>query len=152
MKQTAPNSESCSQDIRVRRAEIQDHPQILRLLSDLELAYAAMDLECFWVAARGETVLGVAELKDRGRLALLSCVGVREDLRGRGIGGLLVDTLVGAAAKDVYLYTLIPGFFRRFGFEEAAAAPAALPPRSMYGCANCDPSSCRRLVRKRDDS
>ncbi len=71
------------------------------------------------------------------------------------LGGALanmVDRLVREAARPVYLYTLVPEFFRKAGFREAVSLPPDLPPRSIYGCAACDPAACLCLMRPNDIS
>jgi N-acetylglutamate synthase-like GNAT family acetyltransferase len=138
--------------LRVRRAHAADHATILELTGALELTYPAMDLPCFWVAELDGVTVGVAELKDLESCSLLSCVGVREELQGRGIGRELVDRVVREALHPVYLYTLVPDFFRKAGFRDPSALPPDLPPRAIYGCIGCDPSRCLCLMRPREDT
>jgi N-acetylglutamate synthase-like GNAT family acetyltransferase len=138
--------------IRIRRATLRDHSDIEMLMHALELSYPAMDLSCFWVAEDGDAIVAAAELKDFRDCSLLSCVGVRKDLQGLGIGRILVEEVAQHARHDVYLYTLVPGFFRKAGFSDAEWLPPDLPPRSIYGCENCDPRLCFCLVRPRHDS
>jgi len=115
---------------------------------DLELDYPSRDLTRFFVGEEHGRILAIAELKEFRDFWLLSCVGVREQYQGRGLGKALLTPLLKPLQKDVYLYTLVPGFFRKLGFAEAASPPADLPPRSIYGCASCDPRLCLCLVRK----
>ena len=136
----------------VRKARTEDQPDILQLIDLLELAYATMNLSRFWVGEWEGAIVAAAELKELGSFSLLSCVGVREDLQGRGFGRALVDRVVRESQAPVYLYTLVPGFFRKAGFRDATSLPADLPPRSMYGCTGCDPSVCLCLVRFPDVS
>lgn len=138
--------------LRIRRASPRDHPEIESLMHDLELAYPSMDLSCFWVAEDAGRIVGAAELKDLQDCSLLSCVGVRPDRQGSGVGKALVEDVVRHARHDVYLYTLVPDFFRKAGFADARRLPAGLPPRSIYGCEGCDPRRCICLVSRRDDS
>ncbi len=136
----------------IRRAHAGDHAAIRTLVEKLELDYPAMDLSCFWVAESGGVLVAVAELKDFETCSLLSCVGVREELQGRGVGRALVDRVVREALSPVYLYTLIPGLFRKSGFRDANSLPTELPPRSIYGCSDCNPSLCLCLMRPRDNT
>ncbi len=136
--------------LRVRPAASRDHAAVLALLRDLELDYPARDLARFHVAERRGEVVGVAELKLSRGIGLLSCVGVREDLQGRGVGRELVARVLDGVACDVYLYTLVPGFFARLGFVDEPSPPPRLPPRAIYGCEACDPAACRCMVRRSD--
>jgi len=138
--------------LHIRKACTADGAAILELTRALELAYPAMDLSCFWVAELDGVTVGVAELKDLESCSLLSCVGVREELQGRGIGRELVDRVVREALHPVYLYTLVPDFFRKAGFRDATSLPRDLPPRAIYGCLGCDPSRCLCLMRPRENT
>ncbi len=138
--------------LRVRRAGTADHETILEMTRALELDYPAMDLSCFRVAELDGVIVGVAELKELETCSLLSCVGVREDLQGRGIGHELVERVVQEALHPVYLYTLVPDFFRKAGFRDAGVLPRDLPPRAFYGCLGCDPTRCLCLMRTREDT
>ena len=140
------------QPLHIRRSVPRDYAGIEALMAALELSYPAMDLRCFWVAEAGDEMVAGAELKEFQACSLLSCVGVREDLQGLDIGRALVEEVVRHARHDVYLYTLVPGFFRKTGFVEAGQLPPDLPPRSMYGCQNCNPKLCICMVRRRHDS
>ncbi len=139
-------------DLHVRRAAPEDRAAVLDLVKSLELAYPGMDLSSFWVGESGGVLVGGAELKNLKTCSLLSCVGVREDVQGRGLGRRLVERVVREALHPVYLYTLVPGFFRKTGFADAKAFPSDLPPRSIYGCVGCDPSICVCLMRPRENS
>src|SRR4051812_29175588 len=47
----------------------------------------------------------------------LGGVGVVEEVRGRGVGELVVRTLIRAfPVEDVWITTDLPGWFERFGF------------------------------------
>lgn len=138
--------------VSIHRAVTCDHRAIWILMEALELSYPAMDLPSFWVARHDGEIVGAAELKELPSCSLLSCVGVRQDLQGLGIGRILVDAVVRHARRDVYLYTRTPEFFRKLGFADAALRPPGLPPRSIYGCEHCDPQLCFCLVRRRHDS
>ncbi len=138
--------------LRIRKARPEDHAAILRLVAALELNYPTMELSCFWLAESDGVLIAVAELKDFETCSLLSCVGVRKELQGRGIGRALIDRVVHEALFPVYLYSMIPGFFRKSGFLNANSLPPDLPPRSIYGCSSCDPSLCLCLMRPRDNT
>jgi N-acetylglutamate synthase-like GNAT family acetyltransferase len=138
--------------MRIRRAKPGDYRDIEALMHALELSYPEMDLSCFWVAEDGSGIVAAAELKDFRDCSLLSCVGVRQDLQRLGIGRILVEEVVRHAHHDIYLYTLVPGFFRKAGFTDAQLLPSDLPSRSIYGCEDCNPRLCFCLVRLRHDS
>lgn len=134
----------------VRAARPEDWQEILELAHALGLGYSGMDLSCFLVAERNGRIVSIAELKDFHTFYLLSCVGVREELQRTGIGQAFIEEVLNRAPGEVYLYTMVPDFFRKLGFVEAKAVPNNLPTRAMYGCADCQPSHCLCLVRPFD--
>lgn len=129
----------------IRPFQEKDREEVIALLRELDLDYPARSLPDFRVAETGGRIAAMAEMKDFGTGWLLSCVGVPEALQGSGIGASFVRQILAGADKDVYLYTLIPAFFEKLGFREAAGGNGA-PPRSIYDCEHCDPRRCRRLV------
>jgi N-acetylglutamate synthase-like GNAT family acetyltransferase len=145
------------EQVHVRPATESDHTAIRALLDALELEYPARHLPSF-VVAEGRfdhgppTVFGIAELKDFGGARLLSCVGVREDLQGLGLGRVLVERALDRVTDDVWLYTLVPGFFAKLGFVYGDAPPERVPPRRLYGCDACHPERCHRMVRRGRDA
>jgi N-acetylglutamate synthase-like GNAT family acetyltransferase len=152
MSELVPEQAFKPQGLSIRRARSEDHEAIHALLRPLELAYPGVDLSCFWVVECAGALVAAAELKETDAWSLLSCVGVRKDLQRGGIGRALVETLCRQAQSPVYLYTLVPEFFRKAGFRDAVLLSEGLPPRTIYDCSNCTPSLCRCLVRPRDAS
>lgn len=135
----------------VRPAAAGDHAAVLALLAALELDYPRRDLAHFHVGeilgGSGREIVAIAEVRPAGGALLLSCVGVREDLQRRGLGGRFVEALLDGVAADVRLFTIVPGFFRRLGFEPSDP-PADLVRTEIYGCRDCFPERCRSLVRR----
>jgi N-acetylglutamate synthase-like GNAT family acetyltransferase len=140
--------EFAATELRVRPAIPPDHDYIATLLTELELDYPSRDLAKFFVGEKTGQILAIAELKEFRSFWLLSCVGVKERCQGSGLGRALLTPLLKSLQKDVYLYTLAPGFFRKLGFVETTSPPADVPSRSIYGCISCDPRFCLCMVRK----
>jgi N-acetylglutamate synthase-like GNAT family acetyltransferase len=59
----------------------------------------------------------------------------------------LVEALLQEAEGEVYLATVIPGFFEKMGFQEAPVRPKGLV-KSPEWCGDCPKERCR--VMKRD--
>jgi N-acetylglutamate synthase-like GNAT family acetyltransferase len=138
--------------LKPRRAETEDHARILELLAALDLDYPARDLAHFWVYADAGYIAAIAELKRFPDFFLLSCVGVDEALQGTGMGRAFITEILDPVHADVFLYTLVPGFFQKAGFHEAREVPASLPPRSYYNCQDCVQQGCTCMVRRRNAS
>lgn len=124
-----------------RRAEPQDGAAISKLLVDLELTRPDLAIFGFWVAEVEGSVVGIAHVEAVADAAFISSVGVAETVQHRGIASGLLHEIARAWNRDLYLYTVIPGFFARLGFE-IVMPPAFLPPRGLFGCDACDVNAC----------
>lgn len=134
----------------IRKAADGDWNEIRRVLDDLELGHPSLVCEGFWVAEADGAIIGVAHVEDRGACVYLSAVGVEEIFQGRGVASDLLRKINVGQTKDVYVYTLIPDFFRRHGFEFSEPHPD-MPPRNIYDCGStCRPSECRCMILRRD--
>jgi predicted N-acetyltransferase YhbS len=72
---------------------------------------------------------------------------VDEKWRGRGWGGQLVRAVLREVPGELYLATVIPDFFARFGFEKAAAFPGSMVKKAEW-CAGCTPELCTVMVKQ----
>jgi amino-acid N-acetyltransferase len=119
----------------VRSAAPSDLPTVLSLLEASDLPADGVEewLDHFRVAEWDGAVVGVAgmELYEDG--ALLRSVVVSESLNGRGVGGLLVEDMLGraraAGVSAVWLLTTTAaGWFPRYGFRvtDRSLAPAGV--------------------------
>ena len=136
----------------VRTTTAIDAPHVERLLRELDLDHPQLVMDNFWIAEEGGEVAGIAHLERFGGSFYLSAVGVDEGHRGEGTARTLLERIIAEAHGPIYLYTIIPDFFRKFGFVPADPAPE-IPPRSIYDCRqDCDPTKCRSMVRERHDS
>ncbi len=152
MTDTLENVKPNKSPLAVRAAEPKDYPAVIDLLAALELDYPERDLSLFRVGVTNDEIIAIAELKDFGNFSLLSCVGVREDIQGAGIGKIFTSQVLREAKSDVYLYTLVPGFFEKLGFVKVLNLPPGLPPRSYYGCVGCEQLGCTCMVKVKDAS
>jgi len=72
-----------------------------------------------------------------------------------------MNSVITEAKKPIYLYTIIPDFFIRFGFKSLTTQPPnnptthqpiSLPPKSPYGCDQCLPGQCVTMVKYPGDT
>jgi N-acetylglutamate synthase-like GNAT family acetyltransferase len=131
--------------MRIRRARASDFPQILALARRLNLDYSGMATDEFWVAADGEKILGICGLKKHPDCAELCALGVEESRRGRGLGRRLVRAVLRADELEIYLATVIPGYFAGFGFREADFIPTSMVKKADW-CEGCRRELCRVMV------
>ncbi|SRR5579884_483733 len=99
----------------------------------------------FWVARENGRIAGCVALCSYGaRLAEVRSLAVHPDYEGRGIGRQLVEAAVESASDAgvgaVFAFTLVPGFFRKAGFEEADRG--LLPVKVWKDCIRCPKISC----------
>jgi len=106
--------------------------------------------DVYVVEDRGELV-ALLRIKDCGGVSYLSEVGVHPERRGEGLAMNLLNDILGNIDSDVYLYTVIPDFFKRFGFR-VADIPPSIPTRGEIDCEGCEVSKCRCMVRWANDS
>jgi N-acetylglutamate synthase-like GNAT family acetyltransferase len=131
----------------IRKARGSDFSQILNLAQRMNLDYSDMATDDFWVAAEGEKVLGICGLKNHPDCFELCALGVEEDQRGRGLGRRLVRALLRAVKAEVYLATVIPGYFAELGFGETDFVPASMVKKADW-CEGCRRELCRIMVIK----
>lgn len=126
---------------RVRPAAREDREEVFSLLGELYLFTLLHIPDEFWIAEADEGIVGVAGLAKYKNVLFLSSIGVKEDYRRRGVAAAILREIFKAAQKDIYLYTIIPHFFERWGFVPAPFLDG-LPPRNIFGCEGCTPECC----------
>ena len=131
----------------IRKAVRSDWEQILGLARECGLDYPGMERDEFQVAEQDGRVLGIVGLKRHTECVELCALGVDSVNRGRGIGGQLVFELLAAVREDVYLATIIPGYFERLGFKPSAAVPPSMVKDADW-CAGCRRDLCTVMVRR----
>lgn len=131
----------------VRKARQADFRDVARLARKYGLDYAGMEADDFWVVEEGGAVLGICGLKRHPECLELCALGVEDAFRGRGWGEKLVRAVLGEAADEVYLATIIPGFFTRLGFGKARSVPPSMVKKADW-CAGCTPELCTVMVKR----
>jgi N-acetylglutamate synthase-like GNAT family acetyltransferase len=133
--------------MKIRRAGKEDSAQIMEILRKLDLYHPSRIPDDFWVADEGGKIVGVSCLTDYGDILFLSSVGVIEERREKGVAKAILEEILAGARKDIYLYTIIPDFFRKLGFE-IVDAPPDIPSRECLGCESCRTEECVCMRRK----
>ncbi len=132
----------------IRSIRPEDWPSARALAARLALDYEGMEADRFWVAEEGGKIAGLVGLKRRSDCLELVGLGVEPGRRQAGIGGGLVEALFRAAGADVYLATIIPGYFARHGFVAADVIPAGMVKDPAW-CEGCPRTGCTVMVRRR---
>jgi len=126
-------------------------PEILKILKDLDLYYQDHDLSNFWTANDGSIIVGLVKMNDYMDFAFLGSLGVAINSRNRGIARQILTKMFDVYKKDIYIYTVIPDFFEKFGFMKIST-PNNLPPKDNFECKDCFPDKCATMVRTYDKS
>lgn len=120
-------------DSRIRAATPDDLDAVTGLLGASGLPLAGLERTHLWLSEMNNDITGVGGFERYGTMALLRSLAVTPEGRGRGLGGALLQHLLGVLRADgvtsAYgLTTTIPEWLLRLGFEEVArdTLPAAL--------------------------
>jgi amino-acid N-acetyltransferase len=115
-----------TRDVRAMKALIDGYAGKVLLAKPLVTLYE--DIQEFWVASLGDALAGCGALHVLWEdLAEIRSVAVSPAVAGRGVGGMLVDTLVGVARElglaRIFVLTFETQFFARHGFREIKGTP-----------------------------
>lgn len=132
--------------MRFRNAKKADYPQILNLAKKLELDYSGMEADDFLAAEDNRKIVGICALKKHKDCLELCSLGVDENYRKRGLGKKLVLGVIKKAKSEVYLATIIPEFFEKFGFEKSTQIPLSMVKKSDW-CQECKKELCTIMVK-----
>jgi len=130
----------------IRKATITDKQAIIEVLAEADLHYPGETFDNFWVAEDEKKVIGIARLEKVNKFYFLTSLGVRTDLQHKGVASAILKELIKNADNNIYLYTIIPEFFQKFGFK-ITETPSFLPPKAIYGCEECFPEKCYCMVK-----
>lgn len=106
-----------------------------------------METDDFFIANDGDKIVGICGLKKHRDCLELCSLGVDEVYRDKGLGAKLVHAVLKEAKREVYLTTIIPGFFEKFGFEKAGRFPESMIKKRDW-CLGCNKELCTVMVRK----
>jgi amino-acid N-acetyltransferase len=117
--------------VHLRPARPADLRGVHALLTEAKLPLEGVppDLAHFFIAERGDELVGAIGMESYGTAALLRSAVVSPSWRGSGVGKRLVHALLEAAhfggtREVVLLTTTAEQWFPRFGFERIARAEA----------------------------
>ncbi len=133
----------------IRPAEERDLPSVIKVLDESDHRYKKETFDRFFVAEVDGRIAGTVRLEEHDNFTFLTSLGVENDFRGQGIGAALMQFALKSAKNDMYIYTVIPDFFRKFGFTPLPT-PGFLPAKDAYECDDCFPERCVTMVKKHD--
>lgn len=107
--------------------------QIKQLVEELWLDNETMFPEEFRVLSDNGKVIAFGRLREYADVMELCSIGVPVEFQNKKFGTSIVKHLLSRAQRNVYLVTVIPDFFTRFGFERIEKPPAPIE-RKLQRC------------------
>ncbi len=132
--------------MRIRKARPSDLPEVRKFAETLGLDFPGMEKAPFWMAEENHRIRGIVSLLTHPDCLELVALGVDPEARSSGLGGRLIKAVTAAACGDVYLATVIPGFFERHGFIRTFRVPPGMA-KDRSWCEGCSKESCTVMVR-----
>ena len=121
-------------DATIRPATRNDLPLIKKTILRFTLDTERLEPEQFVIAMEGRAPAGFARIKPYRGCFELGSVAVLEKYRERGVGSRLVRCLMSKfPTRKVWITTMSPDYFKRFGFE-TATPPAELARKMKTIC------------------
>lgn len=131
----------------IRQATKKDTPKILNILKETDLLYPNYKPDSLWVAEMEGKIVGVVRVEEQAGFALIESLGVLPQYQKQGIASQLLAESTKNMVKDLYLYTIIPEYFKKLRFKPVDP-PSFIPARKRYDCEECHPKQCVCMVRK----
>lgn len=132
--------------MKIRPAQADDFPAIRKLAEKLYLDSADMQAEEFLVAEEDKKIVGIGRIIKHPDCLELATFGIDETFRKKGIGKKLAEELAKKAGGQVYLATIIPGYFEKLGFVKVENFPASMIKKSDW-CEGCSRQNCTVMAR-----
>jgi len=130
----------------IRIARPDDFAAVHRLAAALDLDYEGLENDRVWVEEADGLLAGIVALKTHPDSRELVSLGVDPNRRSAGLGGALIEALMAETTGDVYLATIIPAFFERYGFVRTLTTPVGMAKDPSW-CEGCPKQFCTTMVR-----
>lgn len=120
---------------RLRKANNADIPAIIVQAEKLNLDIEDISAESTYVTENNGQMAGFGRHKNYVDFTEISTVGVIENHRNKGAGKVIVKKLIiTASCGEIWLTTVIPEYFERFGFKRSKHAPDELVAKTEKLC------------------
>lgn len=136
----------------IRKAKLSDMKAIDEIAMRFDLDSNDTEASQFIVAEDNGKIAAFGRIWRHPDTIELGTVGVVEEYRGKGLAKKLVAELLSTVKeKDVYLTTLIPGFFEQFGFVKLNTPAPGSMIRKAEWCEGCRKIGCT-VMKKRAEA
>ena len=144
METLADNHKAHSNKLIIRTFIHDDIADIVSILKQNSLYDGFDTINDFHVLTENETIVGAVQIVPYPAYYFLSYMATRLGLHNKGLGSYLINNLLITVDKPVYLYTIIPEFYKRFGFN-IIKNQDTLPEKDDAVCKFCIPEKCRTM-------
>jgi len=111
-------------EVFVRPALESDMEKIKPYIEEYGLDGENLDNQQLYIAEVDCKLAGFGRFKCYGEVYELATLGVLENFRGNGVGRKIVEKLLYAVpSKEIWITTIIPEYFKQFGFIEDENIP-----------------------------
>lgn len=131
--------------MKLRQALPSDMSSIYNTSAKYNLESDDMRAEEFIIAEENNKIIGIGRLKVHPDTLELGTIGVVEEYRNQGVAVKIINALLEKTNSDVYLTTLIPKFFEKFGFS-AIASDSLI--RTKEWCEGCEKTGCTVMIKR----
>lgn len=114
-------------ELKLYKATAEDLGEIVRYATLLELDASPTSADSYTVAKINSQIAGFVREKKHADCTELSTLGVIPQHQNKSIGQILVkDFLQKTTANTIYVVTVIPDYFKKFGFTSTCNYPSSL--------------------------
>jgi N-acetylglutamate synthase-like GNAT family acetyltransferase len=113
-------------EIIIKQPDAKEFEQIKQHVKDLWLDDDSLKPEQFSVIADKGKVIAFGRLREHNDSTELCTLGVVKGSQRKGYGTKIVRHLLAQANRDVFLVTVLPGFFAKLDFDFADKYPDSL--------------------------
>ncbi len=116
--------------------------EINALALTMDLDSNDTEAEQFIVAEENGKIAGFGRLWQHDDALELGTIGIVKEFRKKGLGKKIIENLLDNSKGTLYLTTLIPDFFKQFGFRPVADTPPNSMIRKAEWCEGCTKVGC----------
>jgi len=132
----------------IRKAREKDLPSITALAEKFDLDHRNMRADKFWIAEENGLIIGIGQVIMHKDCTEIASVGVLPEFQKKGIGSAIVKKLLEGLSGEIYLATIKPKYFERFGFKKTLQIPPSMLKKEEW-CEGCQKELCNVMVLKK---
>lgn len=121
--------------ININAADESDIEKIIPYIEEYQLDNENLVTHEFYIVKINDKIAGFGRFKQYDDIFEIASIGVLESYRGFGIGKKLLNKIISAIPSlEIWIATVIPEYFKQFGFTEDDNIPDAILFKSQRVC------------------